>query len=132
MPRQFVYNKPALKPRRQQLRNQLTEAEKVLWIHLKHKKLGFWFKRQVSIYSYVVDFYCPQKRLVIELDGQIHKSPSQIKYDTFRDKYLKALNIKVLRFWNQEVITDPSRVIEKIKTILNTPTLHSPKNTPPF
>lgn len=128
MPRQFIINKPPLKHRRRQLRNQTTPAEKILWSLLSRKQLGFWFKRQVSIYSYVVDFYCPKKHLVIELDGSVHKTLSQEKYDSYRTRYINALNIKVLRLWNKEVVSNPARAVKKIKSLLNTPPLVPPLN----
>ncbi len=122
MRREFIYNKSTLKPRRQQLRNKPTAAEKILWKHLKNKQLGFWFKRQVSITAYVVDFYCPQKKLAIELDGSPHKTTSQQKYDKYRSDYLRSFNIKVIRFWNHKAISNPSKVVEEIRIHLNTPT----------
>ena len=114
MRREFIYNKSTLKPRRQQLRNKPTAAEKILWKHLKNKQLGFWFKRQVSITAYVVDFYCPQKKLAIELDGSPHKTTSQQKYDKYRSDYLRSFNIKVIRFWDNEVLENLEGVYQKV------------------
>lgn len=105
MKRQFIINITPLKPRRQQLRNNSTYTEKLLWEKLRKKQLGYWFKRQVSISGYIVDFYCPQKRLAIEIDGSVHKTSSQQKYDIYRTRYLKQFNISEIRFWNQEIET---------------------------
>ena len=114
MRHEFIINKTALKPRRKQLRNRTTHSEKLLWEKLRKKQLGCWFKRQVSISNYVVDFYCPQKRLAIELDGSIHKTPSQKKYDQYRTRYLRAFNITEIRFWNSEVGINIKNVIKTI------------------
>lgn len=124
MPREFIINKPALKPRRKQLRSQPTPAEKLLWGKLRKKQLGFWFKRQVSISNYVIDFYCPPKRLAIELDGSIHKTPSQKKYDLCRTRYLQSFNITEIRFWNSEVERNIHNILQKIySTLYSSPNL---------
>jgi len=108
-----------MKNRRRELRNNATFEEKLLWKYLQNKKLGFKFIRQYSIEGYVVDFYCPAKRLVIELDGNFHKN--NLNYDKYRNKYLGAFNIKVIRFWNQEIMNDVEDVVEKIKKIVSPP-----------
>ncbi len=100
----------------------MTKAEKLLWARLRKKQLGYWFKRQVSISGYVIDFYCPQKRLAIELDGSGHKTPTQKKYDNYRTQYLKQFNIHEIRFWNYEVEQD----IEKVVKIISLPLIHLP------
>lgn len=105
-----------MKNRRQQLRNSATEAEKILWSCLKNNTLKQKFIRQYSIQGYVVDFYCPDARLAIELDGDIHLS-SHV-YDEYRTKLLNAWNIKVLRFWNWEVKNNLTQVLQKIKLVL--------------
>lgn len=98
--------------RRRQLRNSSTPQEKLLWEQLKGKKLGHKFIRQYSVDNYVVDFYCPAKRLAIELDGGIHLKT--IKYDKHRTSYLEAFNIKVLKFRNSEIDSDIESAINKI------------------
>lgn len=118
MKRQFIINISPLKQRRQQLRSSMTKAEKLLWAKLRKKQLGYWFKRQVSISGYIVDFYCPQKRLAIELDGSVHKTSSQRTYDNHRTRYLKQFNITEIRFWNSEVEENIGQVIETISPLL--------------
>ncbi len=109
-----------MKNRRKELRNKATPEEKLLWKYLQNKKLGFKFIRQYSIEGYVVDFYCPAKRLAIEIDGDQHKKNK--KYDEYRTGYLNAFNIKVIRFWNQEIVNDVEEVVEKIrKTVSPSP-----------
>ena len=117
-------------PLRKSLRNNATIAEQELWHYLRHRQLnGLKFRRQESIGRYIVDFYCPSKRLAIELDGPIHDSPDQIKYDYQRTKYLNACFIRVLRFRNCDVHTNIQSVLDKI--ISETfPTPSSPPKRP--
>lgn len=98
--------------RRKQLRNNSTSQERLLWKQLQGKKLGFKFIRQYSVDNYVVDFYCPSKRMAIELDGDIHTKT--MKYDKYRTSYLEAFSIKVLRFKNSEIDSDIQSVLQKI------------------
>lgn len=110
-------NKKSLKPLRQELRNKLTSAEAELWILLKSKQIeGRKFRRQHSIENYIVDFYCPSERLIIELDGDPHGDYSQINKDEIRDKFLEENGFKILRFENRFVFQDPEYVIELIKS----------------
>jgi very-short-patch-repair endonuclease len=82
----------------------MTPAEKVLWEYLR-KNRGFSdrFKRQFSIKGFVLDFYCPKKKLCIEVDGGVHLSKEQQCYDKERTKILNGLGVRVLRFTNEEV-----------------------------
>lgn len=121
--RDFLINIKPLKPQRSRLRNNATPTEKILWLKLRRKQFGFWFKRQVSIGPYVVDFYCPQKHLAIELDGSSHQTIDQKEYDHHRTRYLNALNIRVVRFWNSEIERNLDKVARKIYS-----TLHSSPN----
>lgn len=121
--RDFLINIKPLKPQRGRLRNNLTPTEKILWSKLKHKQLGYWFKRQVSIGPYIVDFYCPQKRLAVELDGSSHQTIDQKNYDHHRTRYLNSLNIMVIRFWNSRISNELDKVVGEVKSFLHsTPT----------
>lgn len=96
------------------LRNQQTDAEARLWYHLRaHRFLGLKFKRQQPIGPYIVDFICMQKGLVIELDGGQHAQTQD--YDAQRSAYLRAQGFHVLRFWNDEVLTNTEAVLERIR-----------------
>lgn len=108
----FIHNHPNLKSRRQELRKNQTPQEDILWSKLKLSQLGFKFRRQHSIGGYVVDFYCSEKKLVIEIDGAQHADNKE--YDNKRTEYLNALDIKVLRFWNTEISGNIDIVINKI------------------
>jgi very-short-patch-repair endonuclease len=110
-----LFNKSFLRNTRKSLRNNQTEAEKKLWLHLRNKQMnGLKFRRQFSIGSYILDFYCPEKHIAIELDGSQHAKPDVSKYDIERTEYLKSLGIKVLRFWNNEVIENMEGVLDQI------------------
>jgi cyclase len=97
------------------LRMNETEAEKYLWNHLSKKKInGLRFRRQHPVLYFIADFFCPKAKLIIEVDGGVHKLPSQFEYDKNRDKELAAYGLKVLRFTNDEVFNNIEMVIEKI------------------
>lgn len=101
-----------------QMRCNLTPSEKIMWQHLRNKKIeGNRFRSQHPIYRYILDFYCPCKSLAIEIDGDIHKLRKD--YDEYRDEYLQSVGIKTLRFENSEVHQNIQKVISKIKDTLN-------------
>ncbi|MAT45224.1 MAG: restriction endonuclease [Anaerolineaceae bacterium] len=101
------------------LRKQATPAEKILWHRLWNKQLnGLKFRRQHPIGKYVVDFYCADLRLIIEVDGEIHKN--QYDQDQFREEWLKANGYFVIRFTNQQVINEIESVLSQI-SIISTP-----------
>ena len=105
-------NDPALKQRRRELRLNQTEAEKTLWKHLRNRQIyGMKFFRQFSVGPYILDFYCPQLRLAIELDGGQHTEDDAREYDAARSAYLQAQGIDVMRFWNHEVLNKTESVL---------------------
>lgn len=114
--RRFVYNINPLKNRRQQLRNRATEEERILWSCLKKNTLKHKFIRQYSVEGYVIDFYCPEKRLAIELDGEQHRQ--NYEYDSIRTRLFEAYGIKVIRFWNWEVKDRLTKVLYQIELAL--------------
>ena len=98
-----IHNRPILKSRRQTLRTHGTPQEAILWNHLKEKKRGVKFRRQHSIGDFIVDFCCPEKQLIVELDGHQHGERHTAAYDAERTAYLNELGYIVLRFWNNGV-----------------------------
>jgi len=110
-----IHNLTSLKGQRKILRNNATSAETVFWAHLKNKQLlGKKFRRQHSIGQYVVDFYCPEEKLIIELDGQPHFSPGGDLYDEARDEKLRALGFTVLRFENNIIFENIEAALQEI------------------
>ncbi len=96
------------------LRKQLTDTERLLWTRLRAKQLeGLKFRRQEPIGKYIVDFVCYEKCLVIEADGGQHSFEKG--KDETRDKWLNKEGFKVLRFWNNEILTNIEGVLEVIK-----------------
>ena len=101
---------------RQTLRNNATAPEAILWRILKGKQIeSLKFRRQFGLGPYVLDFYCPEIRLCIELDGGVHKTHEQAQYDEIRSKFINENNIKVLRFENDVVYRNMNAIVEAIK-----------------
>lgn len=113
-----IFNSKHLLQKRRRLRKNLTPQEIVLWSRLRCEQMGCKFRRQHSIGNYIVDFYCPEKKLIIEIDGTQHKRIKDTKYDAKRTQYFEFLGIKVLRFWNNEINSNLNGVILKIEEVL--------------
>ncbi len=112
------------------LRSDQTEAETLLWSRLRaHRLFGLKFRRQQPVGSYVVDFFCPEKRLIVELDGGRHQD--QAGYDETRDAWLKAEGYVVLRYWNNEAMCNIEGVLEDICRCAGVLEPPSPQPLPP-
>ena len=119
-----ILNRPVLKIRRRELREHSTDAEKKLWSKLRAKQLSrFKFYRQFSAGPYILDFYCPVCRLAVELDGGQHAEERGILYDEKRKEYLNRQNIRVIRFWDNDVLNNTDGVLIKISENLTPPNL---------
>ncbi|MBR8534091.1 endonuclease domain-containing protein [Carboxylicivirga sediminis] len=95
------------------IRTRMTPSEKILWSELRNKKLdGLKFRRQHPIEYYIADFYCHEKKLVIEIDGEIHLYQKQ--YDIGRTAELERFGIQVIRFKNEDVLFRVSSVLSQI------------------
>ena len=99
------------KQRRKRLRIGPTKAEYVLWQDLRRQKTGYKFRRQTSIDKFIVDFYCHELRLAIEVDGSIHLDDFQAEYDRRREEFLRRRGYVVIRFKNDEVLFERERVM---------------------
>ncbi len=100
------------------LRKNQTDAERLLWKHLRSRQLqGYKFRRQVPIGNYIVDFVCLSQKIVIELDGSQHMN--DMNYDNRRTQYLALHGFKVVRFWNNEVLTQTNAVLETLTLTLS-------------
>ncbi|MCE4562930.1 endonuclease domain-containing protein [Maribellus sp. CM-23] len=109
--------KPDILEKAKALRKSMTDAEKILWERLKNKQiLNLRFRRQHPIDIFISDFYCHTVRLVIELDGKIHKA--QKEYDEGRTAEMERFDIQVIRFRNEEIENDIENVINKIGSII--------------
>lgn len=116
---------PLAKARCRELRKNQTDAEKLLWERVRSKRLcGLKFYRQYPLFMdylgkesfYIADFYCHEKRLVIELDGEIHKK--QKDQDKLRDSVMVAMGLKVIRFKNIDITEDIDNVLGKIRNVI--------------
>jgi very-short-patch-repair endonuclease len=106
-----------LKPLARQMRREPTSSEKLLWQNLRHKQiLGFKFRRQQTIDRFIVDFYCNEARLVVEVDGEIHDYTQQ--EDAIRQEFLESLELQVVRFRNEDVLERMEGVLQDIATCL--------------
>jgi very-short-patch-repair endonuclease len=111
-------NNSKLKTYARNLRRDQTDAEKQLWFRLRKKQLGgYKFYRQFAVDNYILDFYCHEKKVVVELDGSQHME--QIMYDMKRTNELQRYGMKVIRFWDNEVLTNVNGVLEVILENLN-------------
>lgn len=106
---------PRLRRFARRMRREPTPAEEALWRLLRHRRLaGFKFRRQHTYGPYILDFYCPRARLVVELDGDTHATPEGLQADAERSAYLEARGLVILRFWNTEVADDQEAVLTRI------------------
>ncbi len=111
-----IFNLKSMKERRQGLRNKLTPSETRLWKYIQRRQIkGKKFRRQFSVGGYVLDFYCPECKLAIELDGASHDSEIKQEYDEERTKFLNAAGIKVIRFRNIEILKNLDGVLKEIE-----------------
>ncbi|MDD3787937.1 MAG: endonuclease domain-containing protein [Petrimonas sp.] len=112
-------NRIYLKTYRRNLRRKMTAAEVALWKMLRNRQLdGVRFFRQYSIDNYILDFYCPQYHIAIELDGDVHFDELKIEQDDQRTNYLLRKGVRVLRFENFEVFQYPQRTLDEIRKYL--------------
>ncbi len=107
-----------IRQKTKQLRSNSTDAERNLWAHIRNRRLEGWkFRRQLPVGQYIVDFACPELRLIIEIDGGQHAE--QIHYDLGRTKFLQTKGYRVVRFWNNEVPGNIEAVLEALTLTLS-------------
>jgi very-short-patch-repair endonuclease len=111
----YLYNHSQKKELRKKLRNNLGLPEIILWKEIKGSALGYKFRRQYGVGSYSLDFYCPELRLWIDLDGNTHDSPEAFEKDRNRTEFINSQNIKIIRFQNKDMLYNLNSVIEEIK-----------------
>ena len=114
-----IFNNRKQKPLRQKLRQESPLAERLLWPHLRNGKMGVKFRRQVSIGSYVVDFYCPALKLAIEVDGASHAGADAQEYDAQRQSEIEALGVRFVRVANEDLYRDAPQVAAAIYALVN-------------
>lgn len=111
-----IYNKKEKKEQRKELRSYGTKYEATMWLLLKNRQIeGMKFRRQFSVGEYILDFYCPELKLAIELDGQDHYSIDGSYKDRVRDEWLSTQGITILRIENCAIFENQHAVIELLK-----------------
>ena len=109
-----------LKQYSRQLRDNMTDAERHLWARIRMRQIkGYQFYRQKPIGDYIVDFFCPKAKLIIEVDGSQHFVNETIEYDRIREEYVSSLGLRVLRFTNTDVLKHVEGVVERIEEEMN-------------
>ena len=117
-----THNDPALRDHRRALRRNATPAERRLWKHLRRRQIDGWrFRRQYSVGPFVLDFYCPEACLGIELDGSVHDDPARAAYDGEREGRLREEGVRVIRFENRLVMEQVDVVVAAIQHALAAP-----------
>ncbi len=110
---------PELRSFARKLRKEATDAEQCMWNLLRNRRLsGFKFRRQRPIGNYVIDFYCHEAHLGVELDGGQHNEPDKQKKDALRSSFLESKGVTIIRFWNDEVLRETESVLEALLSAL--------------
>ena len=122
MSKPLHYNHASIN-RARAFRKNMTDAEKKLWSRLRGRQLGVYFRRQVPIGKYIVDFACRKEKLIIEIDGYQHYTKKVQEYDKIRDSFLREQGFRVLRFNTVETLENTDGIIEVIYENLRNPLL---------
>ena len=112
------YNKKSEQENRRSLRNDMNYCEKIAWLHIRRKQLGYRFLRQYSVDKFVIDFYCPKLKLAVEIDGSIHDLPEQKEKDLKRQEYIEQYKINFVRITNEELLGNPNKAFKKIENAI--------------
>jgi very-short-patch-repair endonuclease len=116
-----IYNKKENKENRRDLRKTQTKEELIFWAHVKDRRFhGYKFRRQYSVGNYIADFYCPELKLVVEIDGGQHYEKENIEKDLLRTKYFNSLGMKVKRYTNIDIKTNLVSVFDNLLEVCKT------------
>jgi len=126
----IAYNRQSEKAKRRELRKLMPKAERLLWGKIRSNQLGVKFRRQYSIQGFIVDFYSPEIKLAIELDGESHYRVGGQEYDEKRSAIIRSYGIKILRFTNKEVYENLEGVVIKIRETIENSLLGVNPTTP--
>ena len=109
-----IFNRKENKFLRRKLRKEMPKGEILLWQKINNKKSGYKFRRQYSIENYVIDFYCPELKLAIEVDGLTHNDLKSAEEDELRQKHIESLGIKIIRFSSTEIFEDLDSIATQV------------------
>ncbi|MBU0660965.1 endonuclease domain-containing protein [Patescibacteria group bacterium] len=115
----YYQNQSSTRERRKLLRKQATKSEQILWQELRGKQLGIKFRRQYNIDYYIVDFYCHELRLILEIDGNIHGENKQRLKDIERQTYLEEQGYTIVRYRNEQILNELDIVLEQLWQIVH-------------
>lgn len=108
-----------MKERARSFRKNMTDAENRIWYYLRDRRLnGYKFVREHVVGSYIADFVCRSKKIILEVDGGQHANTDTVEYDQKRTEYLESKGYKVLRVWNNEVLTNIEGVLDELLILL--------------
>ncbi len=128
-----IHNIESQKQTRRNLRSNMTKAEIIFWSKLRGKQLGYKFRRQHGIGKYIVDFYCPELKLIVEIDGDVHGFNNKIKKDKDRQDFFENLGFIVFRYTNNDIKNNLTGVLDdlavKIKSSPFSSTTPSPSSS---
>ena len=120
----FYQSSPIIFANAKKLRNEPTSSEIIFWSLLKQHFSNFRFKRQHPISQYIADFYCHKLNLVIEIDGSRHQTEEIKNNDQVRDEFLQTLDLKIIRFTNDEVGKNGDSIVKKLKEVIESLTIN--------
>ncbi len=113
------YNRKTEEVKRKKLRQNSTYTEKIVWMNLRNRRmLGYKFKRQYSVDKYIIDFYCPELKFAIEVDGISHHSVVKQIYDKERQKYLESYGIRFIRITDEELVGNTNKAFDRIENAM--------------
>ena len=118
---------PVMKERMRALRKEQTQAEAMIWEVVRDRRLDVKFRRQHAVGHLILDFYCPELRLGIEVDGSIHQLPDVRERDRYRETYFADLGLTVLHFTNADVMQSTEYVIEMLRNVIHRLTVKARK-----
>jgi very-short-patch-repair endonuclease len=121
---------PLARDRARRLRKENTDAERVLWSHLRNHAMGVKFRRQHPIGNFIVDFVSLEAKLVVEIDGGQHDDNADRLADAQRSQYLEERGYRVVRFWNNDVLRDIDAVLTRIADFLYRSLTRGPLRVP--
>ncbi len=110
-----IYNKRKFQEFRSELRGRMTKSEALLWKYIKNDSLGFRFRRQHGIGNYIVDFYCPKLKLVIEVDGLTHAEEEVFEKDQRKERFINENNITLKRYSDNQIFNDLDNTLMDIE-----------------
>lgn len=110
-----LYNRGDGKDRRRWLRNNATQAERLFWLGINDGQCGVKFRRQFGVENFIMDFYSPEVRIGIELDGDFHNTEEELAHDAWRQAIIEKHDIRILRFRDEEILNGYDAAVEVIK-----------------